>query len=61
MVLTWQLTRASTSLHKDRIAANRCHCNAGGYMTLNEALALAVVTSIVGPLVVALIRHFFKF
>ena len=44
-----------------RIAANSCHCNAGGYMTLNEALVLAVVTSIVGPIVVALVRHFFKF
>ncbi len=30
-------------------------------MTLNEALVLAVVTSIVGPLVVALVRHFFRF
>ena len=48
-------------LHNKRIAANRCHCNAGGCMTLNEALVLAVVTSIVGPLVVALVRHFFRF
>ena len=30
-------------------------------MTLNEALVLAVVTSIVGPQVVALVRHFFRF
>jgi hypothetical protein len=30
-------------------------------MTLNEALVLVVVTSIVGPIVVALVRHFFKF
>ena len=30
-------------------------------MTLNEALVLTVVTSIVGPIVVALVRHFFKF
>ena len=30
-------------------------------MTLNEALVLAVVTSIVGPIVVALVRHFLKF
>ncbi len=30
-------------------------------MTLNEALVLAVMTSIVGPLVVALVRHFFRF
>ncbi|PSR47821.1 small toxic polypeptide ldrD [Kluyvera genomosp. 2] len=55
------MTGAITCLNNKRIAANCCHCNAGGYMTLNEALALAVVTSIVGPLVVALIRHFFKF
>ncbi|BBQ81770.1 hypothetical protein WP3W18E02_02990 [Klebsiella sp. WP3-W18-ESBL-02] len=48
-------------LDNKRIAANRCHCNAGGYMTLNEALLLAVVTSIVGPMVVALVRYFFKF
>lgn len=48
-------------LDNKRIAANGCYCNAGGYMTLNEALVLAVVTSIVGPLVVALVRHFFRF
>ncbi len=30
-------------------------------MTFKEALLLAVVTSVVGPVLVALIRHFFKF
>ena len=50
-----------SNLNNLRIAANGCHCNAGGYMTFKQAFWLAVLTSIIGPIVVALIRYFFSF
>ena len=44
--------------NNSRIAAYGCHCNTGGYMTFKEALVIAVVTSMIGPIVVALVCHF---
>ena len=51
------ITGANLTLSSSRIAAYGCHCNTGGYMTFREALVIAVVTSIIGPIVVALVCH----
>ena len=52
------ITGANLTFDKLRIAAYGCHCNTGGYMTFKEALVIAIVTSIIGPIVVALVCHF---
>lgn len=57
-VFTGNITGANLTLDKLRIAANRCHCNKGGNMTLTE-LSITIWHDLAAPTLVGIATGLF--